>query len=223
MGIKKLIIILLFAGFFINISADGTVNEKISALVDPQNRTTHKKLLDILFQDEDKFLKENGKIDIIKIIRILKENGLLKIFHKEPVNLKAEFEFELNSIFIMKIISDTLNKLGYHYILTSELEKIENFTKWTIEYSSEHVIDPVALSEELLKYNINIETIVKSENFWKYELSANSPSLFESVKISSEDNSTEYTDPRGEFWFNVEDNATLLDFVGDVEGFLKEN
>ena len=187
---------------------DSLLKTKIDALVDDQNLKTHKKLLDVLFQYEDEFVDSDGNVDIIKVVKVLKENGLLKIFFDNPVTLKAKFVSDMYPLFLMKAISDSLNKLGYHYILTHELLRDQNRTDWTIIYNSEHAIDPLSLSEELGKYHIRIDTIVNNETLWEYFLTSNDPVLLDTQQLLIDNNMTAFNDPRGEYWFQVEENAT---------------
>ncbi len=206
--IRRLLFPLLLLAALCPLTASDTIDEKIAALVDDESRKTHKKLLDILFQYEDEFVDENGQADVIKIVKVLKENGLLRIFFKDPVRLQAKFVSDMYPLFMMKALSDSLNKLGYHYILTNQLSRDANRTEWTIVYNSEHAIDPLILSEELEKYNIGIDNIVNKANLWEYALRTDKPVLLETHKLPTDGNATAYNDPRGEYWFQVDDNAS---------------
>lgn len=208
MFIKKIVLLLLVSGFLSNLFADENINNKASALMESQNRITHKKLIDVLFQKSELFYNDDEKIDIIKIIKVLKENGLLKIFYNEPVKLKASFNFNSNHIFTIKIISDILNKLGYQYILSKTLKRDKNGVEWVIEYESQHAIDPVSFSQELAKYNVFIIDISRKENFWKYELDAKTPIYVDAIKIDDEVEPAKYNNTRGEFWFYLENYSS---------------
>lgn len=200
--------LLLLLFFLQNLPANESINAKIAALVDQESLKTHKKLLDILFQYEDEFLDTEGNADVIKIVKVLKENGLLRIFFKDPVRLEAKFISDMYPLFMMKALSDSLSKLGYHYILTNQLVHDLSQTEWTIAYNSEHAIDPLSLAEELEKYHIRIDNIVNKQNLWEYRLKGDQPVLLETHKIVTDQNSTTFNDPRGEYWFQVDQNAS---------------
>jgi hypothetical protein len=206
--IKQLLFPLLLLASFHTLPASEAIEEKIAALVEEKSLKTHRKLLDVLFQYEDEFVDESGNADVIKIVKVLKENGLLRIFYKEPTRIRAKFISDMYPLFMMKALSDSLNKLGYHYLLTNQLTRDANRTEWTIVYNSEHAIDPLMLSEELEKYNIGIDNIVNRKNDWEYLLKTDKPVLLETHKLVSDDNATTYNDPRGEYWFHVDENAS---------------
>ena len=206
--IKKLLFPLLLLASFQVLPASEAIETKIAALVDEESLKTHRKLLDVLFQCEDEFVNENGQADVIKIVKVLKENGLLRIFYKDPERIRTKFVSDMYPLFMMKALSDSLNKLGYHYLLTNQLIRDTNRTEWTIAYNSEHAIDPLMLAEELAKYNIGIENITNKNNQWEYQLKTDKPILLETHKLKSDDNATTFNDPRGEYWFHVDENAS---------------
>lgn len=207
--IRRLLFPLLLLASFHTLSASSeAIEAKIAALVDGDSLKTHRKLLDVLFQYEDEFVDESGQADVIKIVKLLKENGLLRIFYKNPTRIQAKFISDMYPLFMMKALSDSLNKLGYHYLLTNQLVRDTNLTEWTIVYKSEHAIDPLMLAEELEKYNIGIENIINKKNYWEYLLETDKPVLLETHKLVTEANASTYNDPRGEYWFHVDENAS---------------
>lgn len=206
---RLLLVATLSVALLPSLFAAGTIEETIADLVDQESQKSHKKLLGVLFQYEDDYMDQNGTIDLIKVIKTLKENGLLQIFYKEPAELKAKFTSTLEPLFMMKAVSDSLNKLGYHYILTHELKRDINTTDWTIIYSSQHVIDPEGLIEEIAKYNITVDSIVNKENLWEYTLDSKEPVLLDTSMLHTDANATTFNDPRGEYWFHVEHNASI--------------
>jgi len=205
--IKRLLLLLLLVSFQA-LPASEAIEAKIAALVDAESLKTHRKLLDVLFQYEDEFVDEQGNADVIKIVKVLKENGLLRIFFKDPEPVQAKFVSDMYPLFMMKALSDSLNKLGYHYLLTNQLVRDVNRTEWTIAYKSEHAIDPLMLAEELEKYNIGIDNITNKKNLWEYLLKTEKPVLLETHKLKTDDNTTTFNDPRGEYWFHVDENAS---------------
>lgn len=206
--IRRLLSTLLLLAFFQALFASDIIEEKIASLVDDESLKTHRKLLDVLFQYEDEFVDENGRADVIKIVKILKENGLLRIFYKDPTRVRAKFISDMYPLFMMKALSDSLNKLGYHYLLTNRLVRETDRTEWTIAYKSEHAIDPLMLAGELEKYNIRIGNIINRQNDWEYLLQTDKPVLLETHRLVSDANETTYNDPRGEYWFHVDENAS---------------
>ena len=190
--------------------ASEALEETIEKLVEPSSLVTHKKLLGVLFQYDDEFTLPNGRIDIIKVVGTLKENGLIKLFHRTPTSIHTTFSSEMNPLFMMKALSDTLTKLGYHYILTHELAHDHNVTHWTVAYKSQHAIDPISLATELNKYNITVDSLDIDDTKWHYRLSSQEPVLLDIAPIPSGlEDMTPLNDPRGEYWIQVESNASV--------------
>ncbi len=200
----------LILGLAVSLHASEILDETINNLVDPASLTTHKKLLGVLFQYEDEFVFPDGHVDVIKVISVLKENGLIKLFYRQPEAILTTFSSEMNPLFMMKALSDALTKLGYHYILTHELVRDTNQTHWTVGYKSQHAIDPITLGTELLKYNITFDSVLVDETNWHYRLSSKEPILLDTSKVSTGlEEMTPLNDPRGEYWIQVEQPAAV--------------
>jgi len=195
------IIFLLFPenGLF----ANDFLDNKFIQLMEKDKIVANKKLLDILFEN-------NNSKDIMQTVKILKQNGLLKIFYQTPQKLKVRFIFNNKAIMGIKTINEILNKLGYQYFITNQLEKDKDTIKYTIEYSSQHIIDPVALSDGLKKYDIKINNIIKDKKNWIYYLDMDNPTIYHSVDI----NDTlvhNFKNPNGEFWVTTKANQSIVE------------
>jgi len=194
------------------------LEKRVNKLVPQESIKVHKKLLDILFKEDQKYLNKNNEVDIVKIIKVLKENGLLKLFYKQPTQLKARFVSTISGPFLIKAISDSLSKLGYQYILTDELIKNGSKINWDIVYTSEHAIDPVELYLQMKKYHIDILDISTNNNQWNFVLEEDLDELylFGSNKIYISELPKKFMSINGEFWFYLADSNALLAFIDSI-------
>ena len=183
------------------------VDDKVRGLVDNQSYTTHQRLIEIIFRDRAQFFLEDGRLDVIKVVNTLKENGLLDIFYRgTPRDLKATFRSAQNPTFYLKAITDVLAELGYNFYITAHMRQDEYLFEWAIAYKSDHAIDPALLARRLAAYGVVIEDINKEQNNWIYDLIATEPTLPDAHPLlaDSEEPLT-LLSPQGEYWIALDE------------------
>ena len=185
------------------------VDDKIRMLVDPESYQRHSKLLELIFKERERFYTENGP-DILLIVETLKENGLLRIFHKTPRELTATFETRINPLFLIKALQDSLNDLGFNYYLTSAFEKSGERFLWRLSYKSQYAIDPVVLAGQLDRYGIRFYDISRDGDDWYYHLSAPEPELSGSEPLDSRE-ARRLINPSGEYWVRLREEGRYLE------------
>lgn len=196
---KKLILFFLTLVF---LYGDG-IDEKIQMLVDHENYQRHHRLIDILFRERTSFY-DNEEISSVKIVEILKENGLLKIFYKEPIEIRTTFITSIGSEVFIKAITDVLRELGYSYYLTAYMKKSSNKLKWSISYRSDHVIDPVLFARKLEGYNMYLTDISRVESEWIYNIASFGVTFADATKVSFPMEKYTILKPSGEYWVSLE-------------------
>ena len=72
---KKLFLIFIFS---ISLFADTALQDKIKSYIGDVKYETQKNLIQVLFAQNSEFTKTNGEIDSVKVIGILKKNGLMR-------------------------------------------------------------------------------------------------------------------------------------------------
>lgn len=205
---KKLLILLLLLA-----SAYGDlIDEKVRSLVDPNSYLQHQRLIEILFREKREFHIDENRIDSVKIVTTLKENGLLDIFYNgEPKEIKATFRTIKNQNFFLKAVKDSLTDLGYNFTIVSSVKKEKLFFEWTITYRSDHAIDPALLFKRISNYGINIDDISKTKDDWFYLLSASNIVLPEATSLTLNDPSAKLLlVPSGEYWVEIPENTQKI-------------
>lgn len=181
------------------------LEEKIKTLVDTKTYLRHQRLIGIVFREREEFI--NGEnIDYIKVVETLKSNGLLEIFYDKPRDLTINFNTTIAPKIFIKSITDILRDLGYNFYVTGSMKKSEFSLKWSINYTSDHVVDPLLFAKKLQKYNMEIHELSKKGDVWEYDIGSIGVSLDDAKKIDEFGVDYSLLDPDGEYWieFKIE-------------------
>jgi hypothetical protein len=202
--VVKHFVLLLFS---INILFANEIDKTIKSLVDDDIYAKNRSFISILFENEKEFYK-NSSVDVVKVAEKLKENGLLKIFFDTPSTLHVKFYTNGNSLFFVKLISDTLRSMGYYRFITSS-SKLNNSTfEWSITLKSEYAIDPTMFSKELAKRGSYIKDIDRI-NDYKWEYSIDVANAYLNVKKLQHKQKAELKRALNESWLNISDIKKL--------------
>ncbi len=170
-----LLFLLLFSTLMANktlINEDEThenlLNAKIRSYVEADVYEKNSEFIKIIFSPESDYYL-NEKVNTVKVVSTLKDNGLLKLFFDKPQEINLHFKTSGPSLFFVKLMSDTLRNIGYYrYVTTASNFNSSEFT-WSISLISEYATDPVILQKELGKQGCNIIDIQRnSSTEWTY-------------------------------------------------------
>lgn len=144
------------------------LTSKIKNFLDAQTYTQNVDFINVIFDPKSAFY-ENQRVDTVKVIQTLKENGLLKLFFKNPRELKLNFKTSGAPLFFVKIMGDTLRNIGYYrYVTTASHLDASEFT-WNITLTSEYATDPLILEKELNKSGCKIIDVERNSVVeWTY-------------------------------------------------------
>jgi len=183
--------------FFILLSTIlfANLNDKIMNYMSASQYSKQENLIKILFKNSDAFYrKSDGNVDSLKVIKILKDNGLFKMFYKKPVSLNIKFITSKNPLIFIKVISESLDAIGYNYFLTSKAEKTDDKFIWSINLRTEHLINPIAFSKELEKRGCVVDDIIKDKDYyWTYKINSDHAKL--NAKVIGMDTTVKLTKP----------------------------
>ncbi len=144
------------------------VTQKIQTFIEPHVYEENKAYIDIVFSPKADYLK-GDRVDSVKVIQTLKENGLLDLFFQKPSELILNFKTSGPPLFFVKIMGDTLRNIGYYRYVTKESNLSSAEFTWTISLTSEYATDPLILQRELQKSGCNIVDIERnSATNWTY-------------------------------------------------------
>jgi len=144
------------------------LNMKIKSFINKDLYTQNKAYIDIIFSPKSEYYR-GEMVNTVKVIRTLKENGLLNLYFNKPTNLKLNFKTSGSPIFFVKLMGNTLRNIGYYRYVTKESNLNNREFTWSINLISEYATDPQILQNELLKSGCDIVDVEKnSNNDWTY-------------------------------------------------------
>ena len=158
---------LLFAQIeIVDISQE--IDNKIYSLIGEEQYQKNENFIHILFEQSSDYVIKD-RLDVVKIVDTLKENGLLKLFFDKPRRLNLTFTTNGNSLYFVKLMAESLRSMGYYRYITNNSKLDERGFHWQISLTTEYVTDPILLREALAKQHCEIVDINRSaEDSWNY-------------------------------------------------------
>ncbi len=184
----------------VQISEDPLLS-KIKGFMDDETYANNAEFINVIFEPKSDFYK-NNRVDVVKLVQTLKENGLLKLYFKKPKELHLNFKTSGSPLFFVKIMGDTLRNIGYYrYVTTASNLNVAEFT-WNISLRSEYATDPLVLEDELLKSGCHVIDIErKSKTEWTYVIDMSTAYL--NVPVLKVDQKRILKRSLYAHWFNV--------------------
>jgi hypothetical protein len=161
-----------------------SVNEKANEFISTSKINTSKNLISFLFADASKYYDENGDINVISVLKTLKDNGLLELSFKEPQELELVFVTKHNPLIFMKAVSESLNSIGYNLFLTKKVSKSIDEFVWHISLSTHNIPNPLLLDSKLKAHGCKVLDITKDKNVWSYTIDSQNAKI-DTIKIES--------------------------------------
>jgi len=184
------------------------LNKKIKNLIGQENYQRHYKLINKIFQERSKYYLSEERVNLIKIVKNLKANGLLNLAFNQPKRSDILFETNSNPTFFMKIIEDNLRDLGYIYFLTKEIKNSKNSFSWKITFFSEFTLDPELFTRFLIEKGCEVIDILREdENFWRYIINVDNAKL-DAIEILPNE-SKRLKKPLNDYWLVVKNAKTV--------------
>jgi len=199
----------LFLILLVTIVSGDLLDEKIQNLLGSKEYQRHSKLVNLLFKDKD-FFYNGDKLKLIRILTVLKKNGLLHLKYNEPKELVVKFHIDTDPIKSLKILNDTLKLLGYYYYFTKEARyEDDGSLVWTIRLKTEYAIDPLILANELKKQEVFIDNIYKNSKVsWIYKLRTKNSKISTAVKIDTNEKIV-FKKPLNDYFIKINEADTL--------------
>ena len=160
--------------FVVDVIDNNSTHEKLSlkirSLLDESVYSKNEAYINIIFSPESDFIT-NNRVDAVKVVETLKENGLLSLYFEKPQELILNFKTSDNPLFFMKIMGDTLRNIGYYQYVTREATLDESGFTWSISLRAEYVTDPQVLQTELSKSgSVIIDVTMLSQAEWTFSV-----------------------------------------------------
>lgn len=195
-------------------------NDKLEATIvsfmDNKTYQESKNLVQFLFLEKSNYYTSSGKINKLAILETLKTNGLIELFSKKPEEIELIFSTKDNPLVFMRIISQSLNSMGYSFFLTKRVYKTPVEFIWHISIQTQNIPNPIDLNENLKLNSSFIEDIAKDGNIWSYEI--NSENAVINSQIIPKKIQVELKKPMNPYWIRV-DGASSISFKSHLADF----
>lgn len=179
--LKKIVSIFILSAVF---SYAATFDQRVANIIGYNSFNENRGLINHIFSNKSAYY-QNGALNYVAVMDKLKDNGLLRVSLNSPEDISITFVISNAPIKSMKIIADSLKRLGYYHYFTKNL--IYNHDKsitWVINLKTEAAIDPLMLSKELAKNNCRFIDI-RNEGYtkWKYVINTSNAILSKADKM----------------------------------------
>ena len=173
--VKILLSLLLFCS--VVMATEDPLMLKVQSFLSQKSYEENKNFIDAIFDPKSDFY-QNDRVDTVKVIQTLKDNGLLKLFFKSPQEFQLNFKTNGYPLFFVKLMSDTLRSIGYYSYMTTASEfDVSGFT-WSVKLTSEYATDPLVLETQLHKNFCKIINIERnSSREWTYVIDISNAKL----------------------------------------------
>jgi len=147
---------------------ENPLEAKIESFLSEKSYQENKGFINAIFDPESAFYR-NDRVDAVKVVKTLKDNGLLKLYFEKPEEFRLNFKTSGSPLFFVKIMSDTLRSIGYYRYVTTASNLDASEFSWSINLTSEYITDPLALEAQLAKSSCEIIDIERnSQKEWTY-------------------------------------------------------
>ena len=196
---KKLLLILVMA---LSLFGAQTLQEKVKSFVGSDKYEKQINLIQVLFAQTNNFLLPNGEVDSVKVIAVLKKNGLVQLLYDRPIQLRLAFRKQSDPLIFLKIINESLETMGYNFFLTNNALHDSAGFVWEIYLQTEHVVDPESFAKALGARGCTITNIVKNDDhYWFYDIDSSRATLAAcSVEVGV---NTNLGKPLKPYWIDV--------------------
>lgn len=154
------------------------LTKKIKNLVSPATFAKDRAFIDVIFSPKEVYFNADGTLNSVKVIQTLKENGILNLFFKKPLDISITFKTNTEAQLFVKIMSDSLQNIGYYKYVTSYSSLNDSEFVWKIALTSEYAPDPLIINQELKKNSCEIVDIARDNGTdWTYTVNTKSAKL----------------------------------------------
>jgi hypothetical protein len=143
---------------------------KIQSLLDETTYKKNEAYINIIFSPKSDYII-NDRVDSVKVVQTLKDNGLLNLYFQKPQELRLNFHTSDNPLFFVKIMGDALRNMGYYRYVTKESKLDESGFTWSITLHTEYVTDPQVLQRELYNSGSKVVDVIRiTQNEWTFDV-----------------------------------------------------
>ena len=166
--------VFIILSLLLSFTSANSIDDELKNILGQNSYLSKRKLLNILFKDENKFYT-GSQVDIHKLLNVIKNNNLLPLDFKTSMDLHLSFATEQNNpLIFMKMLQNSLNALGYSMPSTQKVMRDASGYLWKVSLRTSSAIDPVLFAQELKKQGCYITQMKRySKSNWRYNININ--------------------------------------------------
>ncbi|TLD86591.1 hypothetical protein LS69_006030 [Helicobacter sp. MIT 05-5294] len=185
------------------------IDYKVMQLLGVQEYKMNQKFVQRLFSNQGYFLDAKGQPNLYKISSTLKQNGLLKLTFKQPMELEIAFIVNENAATFINVLYEILNEMGYYYFLLKESLLDGQQLKFILSMNTEYAIDPTLFQEKLLDYGYKVQSIERSSiHQWNYTITTTAFQYPKATKLIPNETQKK-ANLKGEYWYQISQGKSL--------------
>ncbi len=187
------------------------------SFVDADTYMSKRNLINALFSNSSKYTKSStGEIDTLKILHVLKSNGLLNLSYENPSEIILRFDTKGSPFVALRLINDTLENMGYSNYLVKNISKHEDVLSVAFALKSDSVVDPVEFSSKLERQGCIVQSIQRSgQDYWSYKINAKNAKI--KTIVLQKNARLKLNKPNRAYWFTIfgSDSVEIFAHVAD--------
>lgn len=204
----------LFILFFIGICWGDFLDDKIKNFINEDTYRINKNFIDKIFFNRQAFFQD-GIIDNKKILETLKSNGLLNLKFNNPKEVNIIFSSQTSPIFLLRTVNSVLASMGYSYFEVKKAEYDEGRSSIIFGFTSEYMIDPLIILEEMNKRGYIFNDVQKiNDQAWGYNVTLFDSRLANARNIELGD-SLDLKEVSGEYWLQISDIGGNMNIISN--------
>lgn len=179
-----------------------SLQENLKSIIGNKVYEVNIKKINSLFSNEASFIDNNSNLNYEKITNLLVTNSLLNLNYASPVYMDLTFRSKTSALLFLKVISQSLNDIGYTYFLTKEFSTVDSQILWNISINTQFLPNPGSLYKELKSENTFITNITRNNQFsFTYDIDMSHASIH--THYYEPDIDFELSKPLEPYFFNI--------------------
>ncbi len=168
--VKKLLLVSLLC----SLVAASPLSDKIAHLIGYKKYSQNRAILNAIFMHTDKFKTADGKVDTLKVVRVLKRLGFIKLNYPNRVPQKIRFATFGDPHVFYKLVFDALGSAAVFNYAIESIVKNEEGSAVTVSFSASFAPDPAQIAAVFQNAGFDVSDIRRNGYDWSYFIGAGS-------------------------------------------------
>ncbi len=183
-----------------------SLQERVAYIIGKQKFAQNRLVINTVFSDSSRFYKEDGSINMLKVVKTLQRLGLIPQSYKEAKAEEIEFLSYSHPLLFFKLALDSLDEAAVFDYTIQAMESDSDGALIRVAFVSSLVPDPVKIMRFLQKNGMKVLTLSHIDGVWRYVVDS-SFAFLAAPKLTQ---SLHFDTIRHPFWIRVEGNRKIV-------------